>query len=140
MQRAKAILVDSNVILDILTEDDKWFDWSSRTLESYAEDVLLAINPIVYAEISVGFEKIEDLDDAIPESMFQRLPLPWEAAFLSGKCFYKYRKKGGAKRAPLPDFYIGAHAAIKGMPLLTRDAARYRTYFPTLNLISPKIH
>ena len=100
----------------------------------------MTINPIIYAEISVGFAKIESLDAAIPESMFTRLPLPFDAAFLAGKCFYSYRKKGGIKTAPLPDFFIGAHAAIKNMALMTRDAARYRTYFPKLELISPKVH
>ncbi len=131
------ILVDSNVILDIVTEDPVWFPWSSETLARCAETAVLAVNPVIYAEVSIGFARIEDLEDALPPSHFKRLPLPWEAAFLAGKCFQEYRKRGGEKRSPLPDFYIGAHAALAGMTLATRDAARYRTYFPKLELICP---
>lgn len=131
------ILVDSNVILDILTEDKKWFPWSSKTLARYAEQNILVINPIIYAEVSISFDRIEDLEDLLSPSYFRRDPLPWEAAFLAGKCFLAYRRKGGGKRSPLPDFFIGAHATIAGMPLLTRDVSRYRTYFPNLNLIAP---
>jgi predicted nucleic acid-binding protein len=131
------ILVDSNVILDILTEDKKWFPWSSKTLAHYAEYNVLAINPIIYAEVSISFDRIEDLEDALSPAYFRRDPLPWEAAFLAGKCFLAHRRKGGGERSPLPDFFIGAHAAIAGMPLLTRDVSRFRTYFPNLNLIAP---
>lgn len=131
------ILVDSNVILDILTEDKKWFSWSSKTLARYAEQNILVINPNIYAEVSISFDRIEDLEDLLSPSYFRRDPLPWEAAFLAGKCFLAYRRKGGGKRSPLPDFFIGAHATIAGMPLLTRDVSRYRTYFPNLNLIAP---
>lgn len=95
------------------------------------------MNPLVYAEVSVGFERIEELDDALPEEVFRREPLPWEAAFLAGKSFRSYRRRGGRRHAPLPDFYIGAHAAVAGYRLLTRDAARYRTYFPRVELIAP---
>ncbi|MCP4675195.1 MAG: type II toxin-antitoxin system VapC family toxin [Deltaproteobacteria bacterium] len=135
-----AVLVDSNVLLDVLTEDKTWFDWSSRTLSKHAEKSILTINPIIYAEVSVGFDRIEELDEALPEKLIKRLPLPWEAAFLAGKCFVQYRRRGGAKHAPLPDFYIGAHAAINGLKLLTRDATRYKTYFPKLRVVSPKVH
>ncbi len=131
------ILVDSNVILDVFTNDEKWFQWSSQTLSRYADDHILVVNPIIYAEISVRFDNIEDLEDALPPEFFSRRQLPWEAAFLAGKCFLRYRKMGGKKRSPLPDFYIGAHAAVAGMALLTRDVSRYRTYFPKLKLISP---
>jgi predicted nucleic acid-binding protein len=96
------------------------------------------INPIVYAEVSVGFDRIEDLEDAVPAGDFQRETLPYEAGFLAGKAFLAYRKRGGQKRSPLPDFYIGAHAAVRGYRLLTRDAARYRPYFPTVTLIAPQ--
>jgi len=130
-------LVDSNVILDIVTEDKRWFQWSSKALAHYAEDHTLNINPIIYAEISIAFDHIEDIEAALPPAYFRRLQLPWEAAFLAGKCYLKYRKKGGEKRSPLPDFYIGAHAAIKGMALITRYISRYRTYFPKLNIITP---
>ena len=131
------LLVDSSVLLDVLTEDRQWFDRSSAKLASLADDHELIINPIVYAEVSIGFDRIEDLDAALPGESFRREPLPWEAAFLAGKCFIRYRRAGGTRRSPLPDFYIGAHAAIRGIPLLTRDAARYRTYFPKLEVMIP---
>jgi predicted nucleic acid-binding protein len=133
------ILVDSNIILDIVTEDRQWFHWSSDTLSRYAEDNMLAINPIIYAEVSIGFDRIEDVDEVLPRHDFRRLPLPWQAAFLAGKCFQAYRKKGGQKRSPLPDFYIGAHAAVAGMALMTRDTTRYQTYFPKLAIIGPNL-
>jgi hypothetical protein len=132
-----AVLVDSNVLLDILTEDERWFGWSAAALSQCADDAVLAINPLIYAEVSMRFARIEELDEALPEAVFHRLPLPWAAAFLAGKCFLAYRRRGGAKRAPLPDFYIGAHAMVDGMALLTRDPKRYRTYFPKLRLIAP---
>jgi predicted nucleic acid-binding protein len=131
------ILVDSNVILDIVTEDREWFPWSSETLGHYAEGNTLAIDPIIYAEVSIGFDRIEDVEEALPQDYFRRLPLPWQAAFLAGKCFQSYRRKGGQKRSPLPDFYIGAHAAVAGLALMTRDASRYHTYFPKLAIIAP---
>lgn len=102
-----------------------------------ADTGILLINPIIYAEVSVGFKRIEELDDLLPADSFRRDPLPWEAAFLAGKCFLEYRRRGGSRRSPLPDFYIGAHAAVSGLPLLTRDARRYRTYFPRLPLLAP---
>ena len=131
------LLVDSSVILDIVTEDENWFAWSAETLADCARSNILAVNPIIYAEVSIGFEKVEELDAVLPSTYFRRLPLPWEAAFLAGKCFLDYRRKGGRKRSPLPDFYIGAHAEIGGMTLLTRDTARYHTYFPALRIIAP---
>lgn len=134
---AGAVLVDSNVLLDVLTADPAWGEWSAAALAAAADESTLAINPIVYAEVSIGFERIEGLDDALPADAFQRLPLPWPAAFLAGKCFLAYRRAGGDRRSPLPDFYVGAHAAVAGMALLTRDAARYTTYLPKLRLIAP---
>ncbi len=134
----KEILVDSNIILDIVTEDPNWFDWSANKLTEYAEKTKLNINPIIYAEVSIGFQKIEELEAILPIKFFHRLDLPWESAFLAGKCFVKYRQQGGTKKSPLPDFYIGAHAAIMDMMLLTRDVNRYRTYFPSLELIVPE--
>lgn len=131
------ILVDSNVLLDIFTEDKTWFEWSSIKLSEYAEHDLLYINPIIYSEISVSFDRIEDLEKALPSDYILRDDLPYEAAFLAGKCFLKYRKAGGEKRSPLPDFYIGAHAAVKGWSILTRDKGRYQSYFPMLNVIAP---
>ncbi len=132
------VMADSNVLLDVLTEDPAWFGWSGSALQECAQNHILVINPIIYAEVSIGFDRIEDLDAALPESRIERRPVPWDAAFLAGKCFLKYRRLGGEKRSPLPDFFIGAHAAVEKMTLLTRDAARYRTYFPTLKLISPE--
>ena len=132
-----AVLVDSNVILDIVTEDDEWLAWSADALERCAESSRLIINPIIYAEISIGFTQIEDLNDVVDPDYFTREALPWDAAVLAGKAFLKYRRRGGARKHPVPDFYIGAHAAIAGYTLLTRDPRRYRTYFPKLRLISP---
>ena len=131
------VLVDSNVLLDILTEDAAWFAWSAAALTHAAETDVLIINPLIYAEVSVRFARIEDLDAALPAAMFRRDGLPWDAGFLAGKCFRAYRRGGGTRRSPLPDFYVGAHAALRGHALLTRDATRYRTYFPTLDLIAP---
>ncbi len=131
------MVVDSNVILDIVTEDKRWFTWSSESLAHYSETHALVINPVIYAEVSIGFDRIEDVEAILSPMIFRREPIPWEAAFLAGKCFLQYRKKGGSKLSPLPDFFIGAHAAVLGIPLLTRDASRYRTYFPKLKLIAP---
>ena len=132
-----AVLVDSNVLLDIVTNDQVWGDWSGEALERAANEAILVIDPLVYAEVSIGFETIEDLEAALPEDLYRREDLPYEAGFLAGKCFMQYRRGGGLKRSPLPDFYIGAHAAVGGYRLLTRDASRYRTYFPELVLIAP---
>ncbi len=130
-------LVDSNVILDITQEDEQWVDWSSTMLAGAAERGSLFINPIIYAEVSAGYDRIEQVEDALPPEYYRRAPLPWEAAFLASKCFVRYRRRGGTRRAPLPDFYIGAHAAVAEMTLLTRDPRRYRSYFPRLRIIAP---
>lgn len=131
------VLVDSNVLLDILTEDPVWRDWSESALIECAEHSVLAINPIIYAEVAAGFSRKEELDAALPRDRFRRESLPWASAFLAGRSFIQYRRRGGVRRSPLPDFYIGAHAAVHGMTLLTRDASRYRTYFPRLRIIAP---
>ena len=131
-------MVDSNVILDVLTEDPIWAAWSTMALERCANEGALFINPIIYAEVSIRFATIEEFEAACPEESFRRLPLPLEAAFLAGKAFLRYRQHGGLRRATLPDFFIGAHAAIAQLRLLTRDAARYRSYFPTVPLITPE--
>lgn len=130
-------LVDSNVLLDIVTQDPRWSGWSGDALARAADGGALAINPIIYAEVSIGFDRIESLDEVLLPTAFHRLPLPWEAGFLAGKCFARYRRQGGQRRSPLPDFYIGAHAAVSGLTLLTRDPARYRTYFPALHIVAP---
>jgi hypothetical protein len=131
------VLVDSNVLLDVLTEDPAWYEWSSDQLVRWADAGTVAINPIIYAEVSIRFADIAELEEVLPRRAFERLPLPWEAAFLAGNCYVRCRRTIGARRSPLPDFYIGAHAAVAGLALLTRDAARYRTYFPTVRLIAP---
>ena len=128
-------LVDTNVILDIIADDPKWRGWSERALRDAAEHTTLVINPIVFAEVSIKFDRIEDADRALVD--FQREPLSYEAGYLAGKAFLAYRRRGGQKRAPMPDFYVGAHAVVARMQLLTRDAARYRTYFPRLKLVAP---
>jgi predicted nucleic acid-binding protein len=132
-----ATLVDSNVILDILTEDPEWLAWSAAALATQADAGPMVVNPLIYAEVAARFERIEDLEEALPEEYFLRQALPWEAAFLAGRTFIRYRRKGGQRRSPLPDFYIGAHALVARMTLLTRDARRYRTYFPALRIIAP---
>ncbi len=133
----KLFLIDSNVLLDVLTDDPSWAAWSGGRLAECANRGSLVINPIVYAEVSVGFQRIEELEEALPPSLFRRDPLPWEAGFLAGKAFLSYRRNSGERTTPLPDFYIGAHAAVAGLTLLTRDPSRYRTYFPRLPLICP---
>lgn len=131
-------LVDSNVLLDIFTEDASWLDWSSGALAAAAESGPLFINPIVYGEVSVRFSRIEDLDDALRPEDFRRAPLPWTAAFLAAKAFLAYRRNRGTAATPLPDFLIGAHAAVEDFELLTRDPTRYRTYFPKVQLRAPE--
>ena len=133
-----ATLVDSNVLLDVLTEDPVWLGWSTAALVEAAESGPLWINPIIYAEVSVRFSRIEELEAALPAADYRRAPLPWEAAFLAGKAFIQYRHSGGTKTSTLPDFYIGAHAAVADLALLTRDGGRYATYFPTVELVTPK--
>ncbi len=130
-------LVDSNVILDIFTSDSAWFWWSGSMLERCTNQGDLYINALIYAEASVRFANIEEVEAALPASTFLRLDLPMEAAFLAGKAFLRYKKLGGTRTATLPDFFIGAHAAVAGLNLLTRDSAHYRAYFPTVTLISP---
>ena len=132
-----ATLVDTNVLFDYLSEDEDWFDWSVSMLGRAAERGTIVINPMVFAELSVRYDRMEALDSALPADYFVRAPLPFEAAFLAAKVFDRYIRRGGVKSSPLPDFFIGAHAAVTGMTLLTRDARRYRTYFPKLRLITP---
>jgi predicted nucleic acid-binding protein len=138
LEGLRGILVDSNVLLDVITGDAVWGAWSTQALAEAADSAPLVLNPIVYAEVSIGFESIEALDRALPSALVQRAALPWEAGFLAGKCFLRYRRNGGQRRSPLPDFYIGAHAAIEKLALLTRDAARYRSYFPTVAVLAPR--
>jgi predicted nucleic acid-binding protein len=132
-----AVIVDSNVILDIFTEDRRWLSWSSNALERIANESRIVINPVIYGEVSIRFERIEELDEALPSAIFEREDVPYEAAFLAGKVYLAYRRQAGTKSSLLPDFYVGAHAAIRSYRVLTRDVARYRTYFPKLVLIAP---
>lgn len=125
------------MILDVVTDDQEWGDWSAAMLSEAANDGRLVINPLIYAEVSCRFDRIESLDDALPAGYFVREPLPWPAAFLAARAFLKYRRRGGSRVSPLPEFYIGAHAAIAGYTLLTRDPRRYSTYFPRLRVIAP---
>lgn len=136
LRNRRGVLVDSNILLDVATDDARWRNWSAKALVECAELTKLIVNPIIYAEVSIGYSTIEALNAALPAELYQREGLPWEAGFLAGKCFLAYRRKGGLRDTPLPDFYIGAHAAIEGLALLTRDAS-YRTYFPKLEVLSP---
>lgn len=131
------ILVDSNVIIDVLTRNPLWLAWSETALSDAADSGDVGINPIIYAEIASGFTTISELDRHLGADAFRRLPLPYEAGFVAGRAFVEYRRRGGVRTSPLPDFYIGAHAAVSGLSLLTRDARRYASYFPKVRLISP---
>jgi predicted nucleic acid-binding protein len=132
-----AVLIDANVLLDVMTEDPVWLGWSAAAIEHAANHHRLVINPVIYAEVSIRYSRIEELDAALPKAMFEREAIPYEAAFLAGKSYMIYRRRGGAKQSPIPDFFIGAHAAIAGYSLITRDTARYATYFPKVPLIAP---
>jgi predicted nucleic acid-binding protein len=131
------ILVDSNILIDVIGGDPVWAERSAAALAEAADEAELAVNPIIYAEISVAFPSEKELERVLGPARLLRLPLPYEAAFVAGKAFLEYRRRGGARTSPLPDFYIGAHAAVSGLTLLTRDLSRYRTYFPKLQLWTP---
>ncbi|NLF17457.1 MAG: type II toxin-antitoxin system VapC family toxin [Lentisphaerae bacterium] len=133
----KAVMVDTCVLLDVITEDATWFTWSEAMVRRAAEEGTLVINPVIYAELSVGFARIEDMEDLLTPDLFDYRPIPREAAFLAGKSFLEYRRRGGVRAFPLPDFFIGAHASVEDLPLVTRDAGRFKTYFPRLTLICP---
>jgi len=133
----KGVLVDSNVILDVFLDDKKWADWSESKLEYYSNHTPLYINSIIYSEISIGFSLIEELESSINKAGFQFLEIPKEALFLAGKAYLKYKKRKGIKTTPLPDFFIGAQAAVLNLDLLTRDVSRYLSYFPYVRLIAP---
>lgn len=133
----KSTLIDSNVLIDLWDEASEWREWSDAMIHKCAIDGPLVINPLVLAEVSVGFSSWRDVEQHLPEEFVVREALPWEAAFLAARAFLIYRHEGGERRSPLPDFYIGAHAAVAGHTLLTRDARRYRYYFPKLRIIAP---
>lgn len=131
------ILVDTNVLLDIATNDPNWADWSMNNLDAAAAVDAVVVNGVIYSEFSVGYERIEDVDRLLAEVAIGWAEIPRDALFLAGKAFQIYRRQGGGRTGVLPDFFIGAHAAVSGMALLTRDVARYRTYFPKVRLIAP---
>ncbi len=131
-------MLDTNVLLDIVTADPIWQRWSMDQFRKASEDGPILLNPIIYAELAPGFETQASLDRWLRPSLFRRLALPYEAGFRAGQAFLAYRQRGGSKSSPLPDFYIGAHAESEGVTLVTRDDARYRTYFPKLKLITPE--
>jgi hypothetical protein len=133
----RPVMVDSNVLIDVIENDPRWAEWSIAQLEAAMLDGGLLINPIIYAEIAAGFDDIESLEAAIAPFGLIREPLPWEAAFMTSQAYQRYRKRGGTKRSPMPDFYIGAHASLGGYRLLTRDPLRYREYFSRLDVIAP---
>lgn len=130
-------LVDSCVLIDVLADDPHWADWSLQQLDTLGRQAPLFINPIILAEISPRFERAADLESALAALPLERAPLPWDAAFMAGQAFKVYRKAKGIKHSPMPDFYIGAHALVHGMRLLTRDAQRYTSYFPKLQVVAP---
>ncbi|MDN5926489.1 MAG: type II toxin-antitoxin system VapC family toxin [Hyphomicrobiales bacterium] len=132
-------LVDTNVLLDLVTDDQRWADWSIAQLEAASLDGPLVINDVIYAELAVRYDSIEDLDAFLDEAGLEMMPMPRAALFLAGKVFTKYRRAGGSRTGVLPDFFIGAHGAVSQLPVLTRDVGRYRTYFPSLRLIAPNI-
>jgi predicted nucleic acid-binding protein len=133
-----ATLIDSNVLIDVLARDYAWAAWSDEAVIDALEEGALFVNQIVLAEVATGFQTVEECDWALEVRGIERMPLPWPASFLAGKAFVSYRRRGGPKLSPLPDFFIGAHAAVARLRLLTRDPARYRTYFPTVELIAPE--
>ena len=130
-------MIDSCVYIDVFTQDKVWFSWSLDALENAAVSTNVIINPVIFSEISGRFKQIEDIDSRLPPNIFLYHPIPKEAAFLAGKCFLKYRKQGGTRTVTLPDFFIGAHAAVANVPLITRDPKRFRHYFPELKIIAP---
>lgn len=131
------LLVDTNVLVDVLQDDPQWANWSIGQLRAQASIHQLTINPIIYAEVSLSFSTLEGLDNAVSTLALELREIPRPALFLAAKAFVQYRRRGGSKVQMLPDFFIGAHAAVEGWPLLTRDASRFRTYFPTLEVIAP---
>ncbi len=134
---AAGVLVDSDVILDVVTNDRKWAKWSTAAIQQASDSSVLIINPIIYAEVLLGFADRDELDAVMPASLFERRPVPWDASFLAARIFLRYRRRAGRKSAPLPDFYIGAHSVVEDLTLLTRAPGRYQSHFRELKLIAP---
>lgn len=137
LQPAVGTLVDSCILIDVLADDPRWAEWSLDRLDELGQQAPLVINPIILAEVSPRFERASELEAALASLPLVRAALPWDAAFLAGQAFKVYRASRGAKTSPMPDFYIGAHALVQQLQLLTRDATRYRNYFPHLRIIAP---
>ena len=133
-----AIMLDSCIYLDVFTQDPRWFPWSSQVVADAADSGTIVLNSVIYSEISVRFKRIEEVEDLLPPVVFEYRTIPKEAAFLAGKCFAQYRRSGGPRLQPLPDFFIGAHAAVENLALVTRDPARFRKHFPSVMLITPE--
>jgi predicted nucleic acid-binding protein len=131
------LLVDTNVLVDVFQNDPQWADWSIAQMRAQSKLHVMAINPIIYAEISLSFSTLEALNDVVTTMALEVCEIPRPALFLAAKAYEQYRRRGGSKAQVLPDFFIGAHAAVEGWPLLTRDASRFRTYFPTLDVLAP---
>jgi predicted nucleic acid-binding protein len=135
---SSGFLLDSSVLIDVFTRDAVWFDWSSAAIARAWRTSAVFINPIIFAEVSASFADLDDCEQHLPPTLLRRAPLPYPAGFLAAKAFVAYRRRGGLKTSPLPDFYIGAHAVVQNLTLVTRDAARFRTYFPTLRVVAPQ--
>lgn len=135
----EAFLIDSNVLLDVITNDQQWAEWSASTLASCIRAGACYVNPIIYAEVSYGFDDVTALDDVLPANVMRRASIPYGAAFLAAKAHEAYRRRGGSRVATLPDFFIGAHAIVDRMTVVTRDARRYRQAFPGLSLVTPSL-
>jgi predicted nucleic acid-binding protein len=133
-------LADTNVLIDVVDEDSAWLDWSRRRLADAADEGSVVVNQVVYAELAASYVSAESLDAMLHRDQFHRENLPWDAAYMAGIAFLEYRRRGGKRSSPLPDFFIGAHAAVRGYTLLTRDRGYYATYFPTLKIISPETY
>lgn len=134
------VIVDSSVLLDVVTDDPEWSDRSRAAVASLSAHRQLVINTVIFAEVSISFDRIEDVEEHLASDVFRREEMPFEAAFLAGKAYLAYRRRGGTRRSPLPDFFIGAHAAVRGYALLTRDPTGIRSYFPTIEIIAPETH
>lgn len=133
------VLVDTNVLLDVVQDDPLWAEWSQAQLDAWSARGELGINAVIYAELSIAYARIEELEETVDAARLRFMEIPREALFLAGKAFLAYRRQGGARTGVLPDFFIGAHAAVMGLPLLTREVARYRTYFPGVELVTPEV-
>jgi hypothetical protein len=137
MNPMSSTLIDSNVLMDLFDDASEWQGWSDAMVFEARKRGPVLINPLIFAEVSAGYDSFDEVNEVLAEPFYRREPLPWEAAFLAGRAFWLYRQRGGTRTSPLPDFYIGAHAAVAGHTLLTRDARRYRHYFPKLRIVAP---